>query len=58
MEVELARPLSFEPPGLEFDDKMGMNADVIEAQVDVKGLASDLKRELAADKRKAATELQ
>jgi hypothetical protein len=35
-----------------------MKSDVIEEQVDVKGLASGLKRDLAADKRKAATKLQ
>ena len=57
IEVELARPLGFEVPCLQLNHKIAVQAYVVEEQVEVKGLATDFKRHLAAHKRKAAAQL-
>jgi hypothetical protein len=58
IEVELARPLGLELSRLQLDDKVAVQPEMIEEQIDVEGLTADLERHLAADEGEPAAKLQ
>ena len=58
IEVKLARPLGLELSCLQLDDEITVQPKMIEEEIDVEGLASDLERHLAADEGESAAKLQ
>jgi len=58
IEVQFAGILGFERANLEFNNEVGVQAKVIEEQIDVEGLAIQLKWNLAADESKATPQLE
>ena len=58
IKVHLSAELGFEVLGLEFDDHIGTQSQMVEEQINAEFLASHLERVLAADKREADPKLQ
>jgi hypothetical protein len=58
IKVELTRPFRFEPSGLELDDEVAVEPNVIKEQIDIKDLIPHLERNLATGEGEAAAQLQ